>query len=85
MQPSQCLQFKSLIECLKELLYEVNMDFIEGKWICLVSIDPGRVAMVHLVVNNIESFYAKCAVTAEVNVVTLYKMIRFMTSNDFMK
>ena len=85
MQTSQCLQFKSLIECLKELLCEVNMDFIEGKGIRLVSIDPGRVAMIHLVVNNIESFYAKGTVTAGINVVVLYKMIRSMTSNDFME
>jgi len=85
MQTSQCLQFKSLIECLKELLSEVNMDFIEGKGIRLVSIDPGRVAMIHLVVNNIESFYAKGTVTAGINVVVLYKMIRSMTSNDFME
>lgn len=85
MQTSQCLQFKSLIECLKELLCEVNMDFIEGKGIRLVSIDPGRVAMIHLVVNNIESFYAKGTVTAGLNVVVLYKMIRSMTSNDFME
>ena len=85
MQTSQCLQFKSLIECLKELLCEVNMDFIEGKGIRLVSIDPGRVAMIHLVVNNIERFYAKGTVTAGINVVVLYKMIRSMTSNDFME
>ncbi len=85
MQTSQCLQFKSLIECLKELLSEVNMDFIEGKGIRLVSIDPGRVAMIHLVVNNIESFYVKDTVTAGINVVVLYKMIRSMTSNDFME
>lgn len=85
MQTSQCLQFKSLIECLKELLSEVNMDFIEGKGIRLVSIDPGRVAMIHLVVNNIESFYVKGTVTAGINVVVLYKMIRSMTSNDFME
>lgn len=85
MQTSQCLQFKSLVECLKELLSEVNMDFIEGKGTRLVSIDPGRVAMIHLVVNNIESFYTKGTVTAGINVVVLYKMIRSMTSNDFME
>ena len=85
MQTSQCLQFKSLIECLKELLNEVNIDFIEGKGIRLISIDPGRVAMIHLVVNNIESFYAKGVVTAGIHVLVLYRMIRSMTSNDFME
>ncbi|CAM9203354.1 unnamed protein product [Pylaiella littoralis] len=85
MQTSQCVQFKSLIECLKELICEVNMDFIEGKGIRLISIDRGRIAMVHLVVNNIESFYAKGTVTAGISVVVLYKMIRSMTSNDFME
>lgn len=85
MQTSQCLQFKSLVECLKELISEVNMDFIGGKGIRLVSIDPGRVAMIHLVVNNIEFFYAKDTVTAGINVVVLYKMIKSMTSGDFME
>lgn len=36
------VEFKSLVECLKELLSEVNIDFIEGKGMRLVSIDPGR-------------------------------------------
>ncbi len=85
MQTSQCLQFKSLIECLKELLIEVNVDFIQDKGMRLVSIDPGRVGMVHLEVNNIEYFYAKGTVTAGISMRHLYHMIRSMTSGDFME
>lgn len=85
MKTSQCLQFKSLVECLKELLSEVNIDFIENKGMRLVSIDPGRVGMVHLDVNNMEYFYAKGTVTAGINVSLLYRMIRSMTSGDFME
>lgn len=85
MRTAQCVQFKSLIECLKELLSEVNIDFIEGKGMRLVSIDPGRIGLLHLEVNNIEYFYAKGIVTAGLSMLHLYRMIRSMTSGDFME
>lgn len=85
LRTSQCLQFKSLMECLKELLTEVNMEFIEKKGIRLVSIDPGNIAMVHLVINAVEYFYAKGTVTAGLNMAFLYKMIRSLASGDFME
>ena len=85
MRTAQCVQFKSLIECLKELLSEVNIDFIQGKGMRLVSIDPGRIGLLHLEVNNIEYFYAKGVVTAGLSMLHLYRMIRSMTSGDFME
>lgn len=85
MRTSQCLQFKSLLECLKELLTEVNVEFVENKGIRLVSIDPGNIAMVHLVINALEFFYALGTVTAGINMAFLYKMIRSLTSGDFME
>ncbi|CAM9154034.1 unnamed protein product [Ectocarpus sp. 8 AP-2014] len=84
MRTSQCMQFKALLECLKELLTEVNVEFIENKGIRLVAIDPGNVAMVHLEVNAIEYFYALNTVTAGMDVSLLYKMIRCMSSGDLM-
>lgn len=85
MKTSQCLQFKTLLECLKELLTEVNMEFIEGKGMRLVSIDPGKVAMVHLVVNDVEFFYAKGTVIAGINMAFLYRMIRSISTGDLME
>lgn len=85
MRTAQCVQFKSLIECLKELLSEVNIDFIQGKGMRLVSIDPGRIGLLHLEVNNIEYFYANGVVTAGLSMLHLYRMIRSMTSGDFME
>ena len=85
LRTSQCLQFKSLFECLKELLTEVNVEFIEKKGIRLVSIDPGNIAMVHLVVNAVEYFYTFKTVTAGINMAFLYKMIRSLSSGDFME
>lgn len=84
MRTLQCLQFKALLECLKELLTEVNLEFIQGKGLRLVAIDPGNVAMVHLEVNAIEYFYAKDVVTAGMDMSFLYKMIRSMSSGDLM-
>jgi len=85
MRTSQCLQFKSLFECLKELLTEVNVEFIENKGIRLVSIDPGNVAMVHLVINSVEYFYAKGTVLAGIKIGFFHRMIRSLTSGDFME
>lgn len=85
MRTSQCLQFKSLFECLKELLTEVNVEFIEKKGIRLVSIDPGNVAMVHLVINSVEYFYAKGTVLAGIKMGFFHRMIRSLTSGDFME
>ena len=85
MKTSQCIQFKSLFECLKELLTEVNVEFIENKGIRLVSIDPGNVAMVHLFINHVEYFYAKGTVIAGIKIGFLYRMIRSLTTGDFME
>lgn len=85
MKTSQCIQFKSLFECLKELLTEVNMEFIEGKGIRLVSIDPGNVAMVHLVINHVEYFYTQGTVIAGIKVGFLYRLIRSLTTGDLME
>lgn len=85
MRTSQCLQFKSLFECLKELLTEVNVEFIENEGIRLVSIDPGHVAMVHLVINAVEYFYAKGTVLAGIKMGFFHRMIRSLTSGDFME
>ena len=85
MRTSQCLQFKSLFECLKELLTEVNVEFIENTGIRLVSIDPGNVAMVHLVINSVEYFYAKGTVLAGIKMGFFHRMIRSLTSGDYME
>ncbi|CAM9255940.1 unnamed protein product, partial [Sphacelaria rigidula] len=85
MKTSQCISFKSLFECLKELLTEVNMEFIEGKGIRLVSIDPGNVAMVHLVINHVEYFYSLGTVIAGIKIGFLYRLIRSLTTGDLME
>ena len=85
LRTSRCIQFKSLLECLKELLTQVNMEFIENTGVRLVSIDPGKVAMVHLIINEVEYFYAKGTVTAGLDMAFMYKMVRCLTASDFME
>ena len=85
MRTSQCLQFKSLMECMKELLDEVNIEFVEGKGVRLVTLDPGRVAMVHLVIDAVEYFFSKGTVIAGLNMSFFHKMIRSLTSGDLME
>lgn len=85
MRTSQCLQFKSLMECMKELLDEVNVEFVEGKGVRLVTLDPGKVAMVHLVIDAVEYFFSKGTVIAGLNMSFFYKMIRSLTSGDLME
>jgi len=85
LRTSQCLQFKSLLECLKELLDEVNFEFIEGKGVRMVTLDPGRIACLHVVIDSLEYFYAKKKVLAGLNMAFLYKMVRSLTSGDLME
>jgi len=82
LKSSRSLQFKSLFECLKELLEEVTIEFIEGKGVRLVALDPGSVAMVHLVIDAVEYFYAKGVVSAGLHMAFFYKMIRSLSSGD---
>lgn len=85
LKTTQCVQFKTLMESLKELLTEVNMEFIEGAGVKLVSIDPGCVAMIHLEINAVEYFFAKGKVTAGISILLLYRIIRSLTSGDYME
>lgn len=85
MRTSQSIQFKSLLECLKELLDEVNFEFIEGKGMRMITLDPGKVACLHVVVDAVEYFFAKGTVTAGLNMSFLYKIVRSLSSGDLME
>ena len=85
MKTSSSLQFKSLFECLKELLEEVTIEFIENKGLRLVALDPAKVAMVHLMIDASEYFYAKGKVCAGLHMAFFYKMIRSLSSGDLME
>lgn len=85
LKTSRSLQFKSLFECLKELLEEVTIEFIEGKGVRLVALDPAQIAMVHLVIDSVEYFFAKGTVSAGLHMAFFYKMIRSLSSGDFME
>lgn len=50
-----------------------------------MSIHPGNLAMVHLVVDAVEYFYSIGTVTAGINMAFLYKMIRSLSSGDDME
>lgn len=85
LKTSRSIQFKSLFECLKELLEEVTIEFIEGKGVRLVALDPAHIAMVHLVIDTVEYFYAKGTVSAGLHMAFFYKMIRSLSSGDCME
>ncbi len=84
MKTSQCLQFKVLFDCLKDLLTEVNFNFTE-KCIKLICMDPGRIGMIHLEINNVEHYECAYPIVAGMYVGYLYKMMRSMNSGDFME
>jgi len=77
MKTSSSLQFKSLFECLKELLEEVTIEFIENKGLRLVALDPAKVAMVHLMIDASEYFYAKGKVCAGLEIEIIVPSIQF--------
>lgn len=79
-QTSQAQQLKTLLDVLKDLITEVNIKF-EPDHIKLVSLDPGRVGMVHLVINKLEYYHCRQETYVGVYIQYLYKLLRSVTTS----
>jgi proliferating cell nuclear antigen len=84
LQTSQALQFKTLLDVLKDLITEVNIKF-EKDLIKLVSLDPGKIGMVHLVVNKIEFYQCSQELYVGIYVAYLYKILRSVTTSHHLE
>jgi len=79
----QSQAFKILVEALKELLTDTNIDFDENG-LKIVAMDTSHCVLAHvkLDASKFESYACKNKFTIGVNMLNLYKLIRTINSND---
>jgi proliferating cell nuclear antigen len=84
MKTAQSMQFKLLLDVLKDLLTEVNLLFDENG-IKLISLDPGRLGMIHLVINRVDYYHCEKEMYIGVYVHYMYKILRSLTNSHHME
>lgn len=75
--------FKTLIEALKEILTDANIEFSETA-MKIITMDPTQTILVHLKLehDNFESYFCKHKTFIGVNMMNFFKLIRTLTNND---
>lgn len=75
--------FKTLIEALKEILTDANIEFSDSA-MKIITMDPTQTILVHLKLekDNFESYYCKHKIFIGVNMLNFFKLIRTLTNND---
>ncbi len=75
--------FKTLIESLKDILTDVNIEFNE-EGMKILNMDSSQTILVHLKLNanKFESYYCKNNIIVGVNMTNLFKIIKTLTIND---
>ena len=79
----QSSALRILIEAIKEILTDANLEFDETG-IKVMAMDSSHTVLVHLKLNsdNFEYFYCKNKVILGVNMINLFKLIKTMSNND---
>ena len=75
--------FKTLIEALKEILTDANIEFTDSS-MKIITMDPTQTILVHLKLekDNFESYHCKHKIFIGVNMLNFFKLIRTLTNND---
>ena len=75
--------FKTLIEALKEILTDANIEFTDSS-MKVITMDPTQTILVHLKLekDNYESYFCKHKIFIGVNMLNFFKLIRTLTNND---
>ena len=75
--------FKTLIEALKEILTDANIEFTDSS-MKVITMDPTQKILVHLKLekDNFESYFCKHKIFIGVNMLNFFKLIRTLTNND---
>lgn len=82
---SQVVQIKTLMDVLKDLLTEVNLRF-DDAGIKIVSLDPGRMGMVHVSICHLENYFcARSPFYAGIYVGYLYKILRSVNTSHHLE
>jgi proliferating cell nuclear antigen len=79
----QVSPFKTLIESLKDILADVNIEFNE-EGMKIITMDSTQTILVHLKLesSNFEYYYCKNKIFVGVNMNNLFKIIKTLTIND---
>jgi proliferating cell nuclear antigen len=79
----QASAFKILIEALKELLTDTDIEFDETG-MKIIAMDSSHIVLVHLKLEaqNFESYFCKNKIVIGVNMLNLHKLIKTINSND---
>ena len=79
----QSSAFRILIEALKEILTDSNIEF-DSEGIRIVAMDASHTVLVHLRLDsdNFEHFYCKSKLVLGVNMMNFFKLIKTMNNND---
>ena len=74
--------FKTLIEALKEILTDANIEFTETA-MKIITMDPTQTILVHLKLeSNFEHYFCKHKIFIGVNMLNFFKLIRTLGNND---
>ena len=79
----QTWAFKTMIEALREIIIETNIDFMPNG-IRIVSADPSSTILVYLKLeaDKFDKYYCKHKVSAGVMMMNFFKIIRVLSNND---
>jgi proliferating cell nuclear antigen len=79
----QSSAFRILIEALKEILTDANLEFDETG-IKIMAMDSSHTVLVHLKLNSeqFEEFHCKNKLILGINMINLFKLIKTMSNND---
>ena len=79
----QSSAFRILIEALKEILTDANMEF-DKSGIKIMAMDSSHTVLVHLKLNsdNFEEFECQNKLILGINMINLFKLIKTMSNND---
>lgn len=79
----QSSAFRVLIEALKEILTDANMEF-DNTGMKIVAMDASHTVLVHLKLDskNFETFQVKNKIVIGVNMLNLFRLIKTMNNND---
>lgn len=84
-QTSQVVQFKVLLDVLKDLLTEVNLRFDDNGF-KIISLDPGKIGMIHVSVCHLEKYYCETnPFYAGIYVAYMYKILRGVNTSHHLE
>tara|TARA_Y100000741_G_scaffold360768_1_gene343571 strand:- start:1928 stop:2749 length:822 start_codon:yes stop_codon:yes gene_type:complete len=81
----QSSAIRVLIEALKEILTDTNLEF-DGENIKVIAMDPSHTVLVHLKLesNKFEKYYCPNKLLLGINTINLFKLIKALQNNDIL-